>query len=607
MLIRLGLTAGTAVFVLLTSCAVNQLPPTEPPVGAAAPGKMYPSLRGPTVLRRTHDGTDAKINGEGPITYESEEPVLLTLDSLPASRAASHDPSRYVRGGERIESQFSDQQVTEARAAAMRQPTSAAIQNFGVSKPTLLSKFDAIDASDCCTGTGFSATVPPDPDMAAGPNHLVVVVNVTFEVYDKSGNSLSGPVPFATFFQAVRGCTAFADGFAAVFDPDVVYDEAEDRFVIGIDGGGDSYCVAATRTGDPTGNWNGYGFATDVNGAFFDFPHMGVGADAIYMGSNQFGGSLPSGFQGRVFAMDKFDMYAGRRLTVVTRELAAPGMTGEDNQRLDGTPQPMHLQGLPFPGPGSKHYIMSEFFDGKTHSVYSWRDPFGANNFRLEGDADLAAASGVPCEDFSCFPVSWPQKRSDEILEGNDYRGHETKFRNGTLWTAQTISCNPGRATRNCIRFAQIDPTQVVPGTLNNDGSLTSSTNGVIQAAVFGDRRAFRQFPSLNANTCNDMVIGYSFGSENLFPSIGVTGRKASDPLGKIGGERVLLTGTTPYSSFQDNGGESPERWGDYTGMAIDPDGTTFWYVGEYARPNTDNPFANWGTFVGSFKIQGCN
>ena len=66
----------------------------------------------------------------------------------------------------------------------------------------------------------------------------------------------------------------------AVFDPDVVYDEAEDRFVIGIDGNGDSYCVAASQTGDPTGAWYRYGFPTDVNGAFFDFPHMGVGGEA---------------------------------------------------------------------------------------------------------------------------------------------------------------------------------------------------------------------------------------------------------------------------------------------------------------------------------------
>ena len=76
---------------------------------------------------------------------------------------------------------------------------------------------------------------------------------------------------------------------------------------------------------------------------------------------------------------------------------------------------------------------------------------------------DLATASGVPCPDFSCFPVSWPQKGSPEILASNDYRGQETKVQGGTLWTTQTISCNPGKGTSDCVHWAQIDPSLVKP------------------------------------------------------------------------------------------------------------------------------------------------
>jgi hypothetical protein len=35
---------------------------------------------------------------------------------------------------------------------------------------------------DCCNGIPFSAMVQPDVDMAAGPDHLIVVVNVAFEI-----------------------------------------------------------------------------------------------------------------------------------------------------------------------------------------------------------------------------------------------------------------------------------------------------------------------------------------------------------------------------------------------------------------------------------------
>ncbi|HZD53634.1 MAG TPA: hypothetical protein VE175_11350 [Woeseiaceae bacterium] len=250
--------------------------------------------------------------------------------------------------------------------------------------------------------------------------------------------------------------------------------------MIGIDGNGTDYCVAATQTGDPTGAWNRFGFRTNVKRAFFGFPHMGVGVDAIYMGSNQFGGGLFFGFEGRVFAMDKSDLYNGTTLDVVTRELAPAGMEGPRNVKLDSTPQPAQLHGVSdgsFPT-GGPHFIMAEFFDGKSHAIYMWNDPFGADELDLVGDVDLAAASGVPCENFSCFPIPWPQKGSVEILEGNDYRGQETEYRNGFLWTTQTISCNPGRGTRDCIRWAQIDPNQVVPGKLDSSGSLDSTING---------------------------------------------------------------------------------------------------------------------------------
>jgi len=113
-------------------------------------------------------------------------------------------------------------------------------------------------------------------------------------------------------------------------------------------------------------------------------------------------------------------------------------------------------------------------------------------------------------------------------------------------------------------------------------------------------------------NACGDMAVGYSTGDAAAFsggssyPSIHVTGRAVGDAPGTVGGERLLKKGDTPYSSFQDNGGAAPERWGDYTGMGSDPDGRTFWYVGEYSRAGTANPFANWGTYVGSFRFDSC-
>lgn len=593
---------------------------TSEPESSANITKLRPTPTAPPeILKRNKGKTKSKVNGPGTHRYTAEGPSPVQLTDIPTLSAQGSATTDYVVGGRQIDSKFTDAQIEAAVAAAQAQAKSDAVQNIDGSQKPVGTKiksggaaFNAIDAADCCTGSGFSATVPPDIDMAAGPDHLIVVVNIAFEIYDKQGNSLTnGPLSFAQFFDGTPGCTAFAGGFAAVFDPDVVYDSVNDRFILGIDGNGTDFCVAATQSGDPLGGWNRYGFPTNVNGAFFDFPHMGVGEEAIFMGSNQFG-APPYGFQGRVFAMDKVALYSGAPLSVVTRELTPPGQEGINNLRLDGTPQPAQQQPV-----GTPYYIMSEYFDGKVHSVYSWSDPFGADEWNLVGDVDLAAASGVPCEGFSCFPISWPQKGSVEILAGNDFRGQETEYRNGYLWTTQTVSCNPGKGTRNCVRWAQIDPTQVESGD-QGGGLVIAGVNGVVQAGVFGSDWDYRSFPSIAANSCNDMAVGYSYSKApansgaTWYPSIYVSGRQSSDPLGYVGGERLLKKGDDDYSSFQDNGGQAPVRWGDYTGMTLDPDGRTFWYAGQFAGGApaisivSGNELANWGTYVGSFQYPGC-
>ena len=590
--------------------------------------RLRPMIRAPKdVLERMKD-KPVRLKGKGRIKYKGKKGSSIELSDVPTLAELGVTTDVGPRGGRRIESKFSDAQIRKAQEAAAKQPMSEAVQNLDGSqkpvgkKPKFGVKFDAIDASDCCTGTKFSAFVPPDPDIAVGPKHVIVVVNSSFEIYDKRGKSLSGPIQFATFFDPTVGgevpgggdptpeCTAFTEfqdtgiQVGAVFDPDVLYDAENDRFILGIDGDGDSFCIAATETGNPLGAWNRYGFPANVNGAFFDFPHMGIGANEIIIGSNQFGGSLPAGFEGRVFAVDKASLYGGTPINMVTREVKPASLSV--NVKLDGTPQPAQTP------VGDANYIMTEFFDGVVHSVYSWVDPFGADDFDLVGDVDLATASGVPCDNFTCFPLPWRQKGSPEILEGNDWRGQETKVSNGTLWTAQTISCNPGKGARNCVRWAQIDPTQVTPAPDQTAFPLDASVNGVIQSGVFASDFDDRSFPSIAANSCDSMAVGYSYGRSpgnaggTWFPSIYVTGRAASDPLGYVGGERLLKKAKEAYTSFQDNGGNAAVRWGDYTGMALDPNGKTFWYVGEYARANTPNPSTNWGTFVGSVTIPGC-
>ena len=99
---------------------------------------------------------------------------------------------------------------------------------------------------------------PPDPDGEVGPNNYVEMVNLTFAVFDKSGNMLLGPVDTGTLWSgfAVPDCTEPSG------DPVVLYDQITDRWILsqfttsGLDDPTKPFwnCVAVSTTGDPTGS-----------------------------------------------------------------------------------------------------------------------------------------------------------------------------------------------------------------------------------------------------------------------------------------------------------------------------------------------------------------
>ncbi len=553
----------TAILLTLGACADNrsfELETPAPPSAAAARGSRAPA--GGDWEGRSEP---PRLEWQSSVSYQADGPHPVDLSLVPAG---VYDPNNKLdtgRFGGRIDSPLPEEEQERLRQEALLLPPSFNVQQMapGLAGPAAGASFDSIDFTECCGGGG---NVPPDPEIAVGPNHVIAVVNVAFEIYDKTGTSLVGPTTLSSFFAGTPGCSS-----TGVFDPNVLYDEEADRFVLGIDGDGTDYCVAASTGPDPTGTWNRYGFPTDIGGAFFDYPHAGVGVDAIFMGSNQFSPIGPF-LEGRVFAMDKAAMYAGLSLSVVSRS------TGSD-----GTPQPANLHGFgqgtwPSSGP---HYIMTELFDGANHTVWSWEDPFGANVLTRLADLNLNAATGVTAG----FPVDVPQAGSGAQLQANDWRGLDTEYRNGFLWMTNTISCNPGGGTVNCVRWAQIDPTGP----------------SVVQAGVFSSNDEYRFFPDLAVNHCDDMTVGYTKSGSSIFPGVYVTGRESGDPAGTLQSEVEVRAGDGAYTAFDG----TPHRWGDYTGMTIDPDGQTFWYLGEYSK-NTGDPSGEWGTFIGSFQYAAC-
>jgi len=497
-----------------------------------------------------------------------EGPATVDASTLPPDGQPVSGEEGELRGAGRPEMPISEEEAERLRQLSYLLPPSPNVQvldeaPLGVPF-SLGTNFDGIDTSECC---GAGSSVPPDPEMAAGPSHLIVVVNTAFKVFGLDGTTLVGPTRTDTLFGNLAGCTG-------TFDPNAAYDEQSERFVIGVDDA-NAYCLAVTQTSDPTGVWNLYRIPTLHGPAtLFDYPHVGIGDEAIMWGSNQFAGGF---VEGRVWAIDKAAVYTGQASPTCRTQ-----STGDDS-----TPWPAVINiggsGDPFP---TEHYFMTEVFDGANHSVWRWDNPLGGGNAVNTGSVDLNAATGV----VAGFPIDAPQMVGGNI-QANDWRGQSTRYVNGHLWmTNQAIACNPGGGTVDCARWAQIDPTGGAGG-----------TPSVVQAGVFASTGEFRLFASIAVNRCDDALIGFSKTSASIFPGVYVAGRASTTPPGLLEGELQVHAGEVSYVSFD----PAPHRWGDYSGMTIGPDGESFWYLGEYSK-NGVVAAANWGNWVGKLTFDQC-
>lgn len=456
------------------------------------------------------------------------------------------------------EAQFADQQRHSLRAPVNR---NVQIARERVSNAQMLqaADFESLDYTES------GGSVPPDGEIAVGPDHVVAVVNVAIEIYDKSGTTLFGPTIAENLFQN-SPCTG------GLYDPNVLYDEEADRWIVAYDQGPASrtggYCLLASQSGDPLGSWNEYFFGLNNNQAWMDFPTAGVGDNHIVIGGNFFriGGNF---LESRLYAFDKSDLYAGNSVTPVRQDLPAAVFT----------PQPLKLHGAAdgtWPAYGDTHYILADENDGETARLYQW--DIALNELTLVETVSIGSVTQA---------VTFTQADSSETMTGNDWSILDFEYRNGYGWTTSTGGCNPGGGTVNCLRWAQIDLTD---GTIGPEGS-----------GIYGSTDENRQYPNLAVNRCNDMAIGYTKATDSTFPSVYLTQRVDADPAGTLQAETAIKAGEIAYTAF-DN---SPHRWGDYTMMTIDPDGNTFWYMGQYSK-DTGTTNGRWGMNINSFELASC-
>ena len=183
--------------------------------------------------------------------------------------------------------------------------------------PALIYNFEELNI----TNSGY---IPPDPIAAAGPNHVVSVINVNIQWREKDGTNTTSQT-LASFFTSLSPANA-------TFDPKVIYDQFAGRFVVvtleSVSASPNAnpspsntsrLLIAVSDTNDPTGTWSFQAINSKVSSGGYDYwadyPGFAVDEEAIYITANMFAFSPtpPSGsFLGaRLWIIDKFNPTGG--------------------------------------------------------------------------------------------------------------------------------------------------------------------------------------------------------------------------------------------------------------------------------------------------------
>jgi hypothetical protein len=427
--------------------------------------------------------------------------------------------------------------------------------------PSVFLQFDGLSFND---NLPFYDDVfpPPDPSGSVGPNHYVQAINLVFEVFDKDGNSVLGPLPTASLWTTLGGVCA--TGAAAT--PHVRYDQLADRWVLGQSAYDSSdasvhECLAVSQAPDPTGAYNAYDFPLGAS-AQAGSARLGLWPDAYYVTVNQLDGFANAGIG--VYAFDRNAMLNGEQPGFV---YANPG--ADLPNTLWGLPA--DLDGSELPSPTAPEVIAAlghPLIDGSpTARIHVWNfQP----NFQDPPSSTLTGPTDVEQDDFNpldCGSPSQgcvPQLNSNQLLQATPNRlmsrmPYRKFLDHDSLVATFTVATDGGQAAPRWFELR--DP-------------LGFPT--MFQQGTYAPDTSHRFVPSILMNQTGAIALAYNKSDATIHPSLAWTYRLPGDPPGTMPGEDPFFEGPNsqpPVVGF----------WGSYSSLALDPfDQCTMWFTAEY-------------------------
>lgn len=405
-------------------------------------------------------------------------------------------------------------------------------------------------------GNNLTSGFPPDPVMAVGPNHIMHLVNSSFRISDKNGNTLK-TISANTWF----GSTVSNPG---AFDPKVFYDVHARRWVMIWDSQNDAaqtawFLVSVSDDEDPIGVWFNWALPANVRGStvtntWQDYEAGGYDTRAYYITGRHF--TFSSGtYQGNAVRILPKAQFLGSTPGPITwydfwnlRDLSGFDVDGVRPSFVLSNPNEYYLLGPP------------SLTGGTYFALYRITNPLGV---------PAISCVHVPVVAWSNAPNAGQLGGGVGIETGGSRIRHEVIYRDSSLWAAQPVN-NSGYIA---IRYVRIN----------------TATNLAVEDYSFGAVGYWYFYPSLAVDRDNNIGITFTRSGETEYAGAYYSWRMNADPAGEFRPSELIRPGAGNYVVL----GSGRNRWGDYMGSGFDPaDPSNLWFFGEYA--SATNQFSTW-------------
>jgi hypothetical protein len=427
-------------------------------------------------------------------------------------------------------------------------------------------------------GDENAASVPPDVQLAVGPQQIVEMVNTAGRVFDRQGQTIKD-FALRDLFQVPQG--------ADDFDPKVIYDPTSQRFFAayvstpaGSASTGESHLhIAVSTSSDPGGDWKAWAFP--YQDVFPDYPGIGLTDDKLIVSANV----TPLGEPGvSALAVDGCTTdFCGVQTLVIEK---ADVVGGAASPAVFTTARdPNYFTVRPAQSLTSTNNGSMASFETSGNQLHLWT----VTGRPVNGDVVVSVAADLTVKDRvgPCILGGGGQacaanQDSNVPVDSGDSRALEAVWRDGRLWIASETACDvPGdNVPRACVALAEVDT-----------GNKT-----VLQDIVYGGVGAYYYFPAIRTDQSGNLHVVFSRSSTSEFVQVRIAVRALGDAANTLSQSALVKAGDAAYNPSADVDSKNPRRWGDYYGAALDPsDASVVWFAGEYAAVG-----GLWGTWITS-------